>query len=276
MRAGKLESKRPPLATLEKISPSPRSVNPLFVRSVEKALKILSIFDNSRPSMSISQIAAASGLDRSAAQRFTYTLESLGYLARNADTKRYALTVKTLDVGYAYMRSTAIIEHSTPFLLHLSHKIREGVNLSVLDGTEVVIVARISSKHLINSNPSIGTRLPAYCTAAGIAILSKLPRVTAERILGASVLQKLTDRTTNEIPDLLRKLDEAATQGYAALFEERQLNDISIAAAVLDPNGQPAAAVTIALSKLDYTFEKATQQFAALARATAGAISGRD
>ena len=226
--------------------------------------------------MSISQIATASGLDRSAAQRFTYTLESLGYLAKNVDTKRYALTVKTLDIAYGYVRSSAVIEHSTPFLLHLSHKIREGVNLSVLDGTEVVVVARISSQHLINNNPSIGTRLPAYCTAAGIAILSNLPRASAQKILEASRLQKLTDYTTYEIPDLLQKLDQATTQGYAALCEERQLNDISIAAAVLDPKGQPTAAVTIALSKLDHTFENAIRQFAALVQATAGAISGRD
>jgi len=250
-----------------------RSSDPLFVQSVEKALKVLAAFGAARPSMSISQIALAANLDRSAAQRFTYTLESLGYLVKDIESKRYSLTTKALDIGHSYIRSNTLIDYSLQYLMHLSMKIQEGVNLSILDKTEVVVISRITSHHMLNNNPTVGTRLPAYCTAAGIAILSRLPRDEAMEILKKSDLQKLTPHTVYQLPDLSEKLDRTLAQGYAVTCQERQANDISIAAPVLDASGDPVAAVTIAVSRLNYTAEETVEKFSGLVLATANAIS---
>lgn len=247
--------------------------DPLLVQSVEKAFRVLSAFDGTRPNLSLSQIADEAGLDMSAAQRFTHTLTKLGYLSKNADTRRFELTVKSLDFGYHYTRASSLVERGMPYLLHLSKETEETVNLTVLDDTDIVFVSRFMSRHVLNNDVITGTRLPAYCTAPGIAILASLPADEANAILDRSPLHPYTPHTTWQ-PDALReKLQKSAVQGYATAFEEYFYGDLSVAAPVLDANGRPYGAINIAVSRSRYTPEEAEQRFSALVTAAARSIS---
>jgi IclR family transcriptional regulator, pca regulon regulatory protein len=247
--------------------------DPLLVQSVEKAFRVLRAFDGTRQYLSLSEIAEETGLDLSAAQRFTHTLSKLGYLNKQPDTKRFELTVKVLDFGYHYARASSLVERGMPYLMHLSKTTEETVNLTVLDDIDIVFVSRFMSRHVLNNDVIVGTRLPAYCTAPGIAILSRLSRQDAHSILARSNLRPFTPQTTWKMDDLLTKLDRSEAQGYGTAFEEYFYGDLSLAAAILDTRGTPIAALNIAVSRSRYTPEEAEKHFAPLVVAAAHSIS---
>lgn len=245
----------------------------LFVNSVEKAFRVLDVFDKGQPSMGLSEIAAASGLDRSAAQRFAHTLERLGYLWKDPRTRHYALTVRTLDLGHRYLRSSAIVERAAPYLLDLSRATEEAVSLTMLDETEIVYLSRLLSRYMLNTNVQVGSRLPAYCTAPGLAMLSRLPRAAARRILDRSDRRAFTPHTTVAVPALVAKLDAAARQGFALTVQEIYPGDVSIAAAILGADGEPCAAVNVAVSLSRCTPDAAVERYSALVVTAAAAMS---
>lgn len=247
--------------------------DPLLVQSVEKAFRVLRSFDGSRPNLSLSQIAEETGLDISAAQRFTHTLTKLGYLTKNSDTKRFELSVKALDFGYHYSRASALVERGMPYLLHLSKTTEETVNLTVLDETDIVFVSRFMSRHVLNNDVVTGMRLPAYCTAPGIAILSALPEDEAKDILQRSHLHPYTPHTTWNLDELHGKLKLSADRGYATAFEEYFHGDLSLAAPVLDSDGRPYGAINIAVSRSRFTPEESEEKFAPLVTAAARSIT---
>ncbi len=221
-RRGKLA---PPLAER-----SSRKDDALMVNSVEKAFRVLSAFGRQHQTLNLSQVASETGMDVSAAQRFTHTLTKLGYLHKDAQTKRFELTAKTLDLGYHFVRSSRLLDRAMPYLMHLSKETEETVNLTVRDGTEIIFVSRFLSRHVLNTDVIIGTRMPAYATAPGIAMLSRLPEEEALAIIDASDLKAHTPSTTWQRDALREKLRQSAAQGYATAFEEVYIGDASIAA----------------------------------------------
>lgn len=250
-----------------------RTQEPLLVRSVEKAFKVLEAFSSATYTMSLSSLAEYTQLDKSAAQRFTYTLERLGYLYKDPETKRYGLTVKALSFSYSYLRANTLVRRAIPYLVHLSKTTEETINITVLDDTEIVFVMRFMSRHLFNPDVTIGTRMPAYCTAPGIAILSQLPNARALDILARTDRRPITDTTTWKMDDLARKLKRSAAQGYATAFEEFYRDDLSIAAAIVDSKHRPAAAITVSVSRSRFTPKEAEEQVASLVVAAARSIS---
>lgn len=248
--------------------------DPLFVRSVEKALRVLTAFSARRPTLSLSQLAMATGLDKSAAQRFAHTLLRLGYLRKDSRTKHFELTSRTLAPAYHYTQSNPLVRRAVPYLVQLAGATEEATNLSMLEGTDIVFVARFVTRHVIASHVTVGTHSPAFCTAPGIAMLSHLPAKEAQAILDASTLRPFTPHTTWRMPEVQMKLQEAAARGYAVCSEEILINDISVAAPILDGDGRPVAAVNVAVSKLRCDAATAERQFAPLVVTTAQAISG--
>lgn len=263
-----------PSPITEPASPAatPRA-DPLYVRSIEKAFRVLSAFGTGHPTLSLAQVAAMAELDKSAAQRFTYTLERLGYLRKDPETKRFELTPRALDLGYHYMRASSIAERAMPHLLELSRTTEESVSLSVLDDTEIVYVVRFTSRHMVSSNVIVGTRLPAYCTAPGIAMLSRLPPSVSHDVLKRSDLRPYTPATTWQMPDLLAKLETTAARGFAMAVEEIFQSDISLAAAITGARGEPVGAVSLSVSRVRISPDAAERRFGPLVTATAHALS---
>jgi len=247
--------------------------DPLLVQSVEKAFQVLIAFDGTVHSIGLTQLSAKAGLDKSTAQRFTHTLTRLGYLRKDPNTKRFELTVKTLDLGYRYTRANPLINRALPYLLHISKSTEETVNLTVLDDTDIIFVSRFMSRHVLNNDVVIGTRMPAYCTAPGIAILSRLPSNEARHILKRSNLKAFTPYTTYRMDDLVKKLEISAAQGYATAFDEFYHGDLSIAAAILDQNRWPIGAINIAVSRTRFSPEEAVERFSPLVVAAALSLS---
>jgi DNA-binding IclR family transcriptional regulator len=268
-----MATRRTARASAAPATKSGRDADPLYVRSIEKAFRVLTAFGSGRSSLSLAQVAEAADLDKSAAQRFTHTLEKLGYLHKDPETKRFALTTRALDLGYYYMRASPLAERAFPYLLHLSRATEETVSLTVLDGTEIVYVSRFMSRHMLDTDLIIGSRLPAYCTAAGRAMLSRLPVDEARAILRRTDLKPYTPHTVWKMPDLLTALARSAERGFAIATEEIYPNDISLAAAVLGRAGDVMGAISIAVSKLRYSVAEAEQGVAPMVTAAAHALS---
>lgn len=250
-----------------------RKDDALMVNSVEKAFRVLSAFGRQHQTLNLSQVASETGMDVSAAQRFTHTLTKLGYLRKDAQTKRFELTAKTLDLGYHFVRSSRLLDRAMPYLMHLSKETEETVNLTVREETEIIFVSRFLSRHVLNTDVIIGTRMPAYATAPGIAMLSRLPENEAMAIIDASDRRAHTPSTTWQREALREKLRQSAAQGYATAFEEVYIGDASIAAVVVDHQGRPEAAVNIATSTSRYSHEEVVSRFSSLVIAAAHAIS---
>jgi IclR family transcriptional regulator, pca regulon regulatory protein len=250
-----------------------RTTDPLMVMSVEKAFRVFSVFNTQNASLSLSQIATAAEMDISAAQRFTHTLTKLGYLRKDAETKRFELTAKTLQLGYYYLSSSRLVERAMPYLMHLSKETEETVNLTILDDTEIIFISRFMSRHMLNTDVIIGSRMPAYCTAPGLAILSRLPEKETLAILERSDRKPITPSTTWKMDDLVKKLRMSREQGYATAYEEFYRGDASIAAAVFSGNERPVGAINIAVSLSRFSREEVVERFAPLIISAAHAIS---
>ncbi|HWK20750.1 MAG TPA: helix-turn-helix domain-containing protein [Microbacteriaceae bacterium] len=140
------------------------------VASLERGLAVIRAFDAERPAMALSEVAAATGLSRATARRFLHTLETLGYVHNDARTFR--LTPRVLELGYSYLSALSLPEIAQPHLERLSRRLDESVSAAVLDGDDVVYVARVPVRRIVSVAITIGTRLPAATTSMGHVLTS--------------------------------------------------------------------------------------------------------
>ncbi|SFO30268.1 DNA-binding transcriptional regulator, IclR family [Bradyrhizobium sp. Ghvi] len=245
----------------------------LFVGSTEKAFQVLHAFDGPRRFMTLADIARTANLDRSATQRLVYTLERLGYLKRIEGTRNYGLTSKVLQFSHSYLKANELIDKASPYLLDMSRNLGETCNLHELDGHEVVFVARFPGRHLIHIDFVIGSRLPAYFTASGIAILSALPDDERRQLLTLTRLEPLTPHTITDPEKLLEQVHIAAKRGYSIQINQSVMGDISVAAPIIDEHGRAVAAVNISVPTTRWTTERAEAELVQHVHVAATSIS---
>ncbi|MEX3959125.1 IclR family transcriptional regulator [Trinickia sp. EG282A] len=249
--------------------------SPLFVQSVEKAMSVLTAFDGSKRQLSLSEIAALTGFDMSATQRFTYTLAVLGYLRKDPDSRKYELSPKLLDFTYHYLTSNELVSRATPYLQQLGAETEEATNLTVLDDTDIVFVLRIVSRNVFNAHVITGSRLPAYCTAPGLAMLATFNDGEIDDILSRSHLIPHTSSTVYEPQRIKKRIVQIRKQGYAHAEDEYFVSDISTAAAIVNAHGRAIGAVNIAVARPRWDATRDEKRFADLVISTASAISSR-
>lgn len=220
----------------------------LIVGSVLKAFKVLEAFDRRHPSMGFSEISRVTGLEKSAAQRAAHTLWHLGYLDKAAGTGEYRLALRCHDVGTRYSDVNRIVNISTPYITFLRKKTSASVNLTMLDGTETVFVQRNTNPDMAGNALGERARLPAYCTATGIAMLSQLDDGLAEDILKQSDPKPLMPNTVWEIEKIMARIKEARFRGFALGIEEDIANDITLACGFCDPLTREVAALGMTYS----------------------------
>lgn len=252
-----------------------RGSDSLMVNSVEKALRVLNAFDGTHRRLNLSQIAEATGLDLSAAQRFAYTLLRLGYLRKDEASRHYALGPKALEFGRRYLQSSELVERVMPYLLHLHQSCGETANLTLLDRVDIVFVARFLSRNVFNVDVVVGTRLPAFCTAPGLAMLARLDLVEAEALVRQSDRRAFTPHTVTDLEQILRRLAAIRRDGFALAHQEVFHGDISVAAAVVDAAGRPEGAINLASSTMRWTLAEARKTYAPMVVAAAAAASSK-
>ena len=250
-----------------------RADSALFVNSLQKGFAVLKAFSREQPRLTLAQITRLTGLDKSAAQRFLYTLHELGLLKKDEETKHYSLSPRLLEFGYAYLYSDPLIERSQPFLVDAHEKTAETVNLAMLDGKDIITVIRLPSRHVVSLNVQIGIRLPAIYSAAGQAILSRLPADERRRIVAGSDFRQHTPRTILDPREMNQVIDKVAADGYSVVHAQYFQNDISIGAPVIDGAGKVVGAVTVAAPDTRITMPQARKVFIPAVLETARKIS---
>lgn len=261
-------------ARADDVALDPRASS-LFVNSVEKALQVMAAFGPQRKQLTLTQIAAHSGMDMSTVQRFTHTLVALNLLRRDVNKKSYELSPRMLDFGHQYIAANDLVSQAMPFLQHLAIETEAAVNLSILDGTQIVYLQRIVSRYVLSPELIVGTRLPAYCTSSGLAMLAALPPNEAENILDRSELVKYTRHTVIERDQLLARLDTIREQGYAHVEDEMYLGDIAIGVAITNSDKFPVGAINIGVARPQWKGETDKERISSLLIAAGRAISSR-
>jgi DNA-binding IclR family transcriptional regulator len=198
----------------------------------------------------------------------------LGLISRDEATKRYSLTTRALDIGYRYLQTSPILDRASPYLAELSRRTEETVNLTVLDGAEVVYIARHRGFHSIGVNVFIGTRLPAFATGIGQAMLAFLPPADAINRLNGIKRTRLTKYTITDLGTLQRKLQKIRKLGYAVEDQEMFLGGISVAVPILNREEAPLASLNVAVPASRFTAAEAERRFANLLLEIAREIRG--
>ncbi|HEY2024507.1 IclR family transcriptional regulator [Paraburkholderia sp.] len=275
IEAPKVPRKRKSAATKPPVEAADPSASSLYVQSVEKAMKVLTAFDGSKRQLSLSEISSLTGFDLSATQRFTFTLAALGYLFKDPDSRKYELSPRLLDFTYHYLTSNELVSRATPYLQQLGSETEEATNLTVLDDTDIVFVLRIVSRNVFNAHVITGSRLPAYCTAPGLAILATLPDGHIDDILARTNLVPYTSSTVYQPRKIKDRIAQIRKQGYAHTEDEYFVSDISTAAAITNAHGRGVGAVNIAVARSRWHADRDERRFADLVISTASAISTR-
>jgi IclR family pca regulon transcriptional regulator len=213
-----------------------------FVQSLERGLSVIRALSASEP-QTLSEVARVTGLTRAASRRFLLTLEQLGYV--HLDGTRFSLTPRVLELGYAYLSSLTLPEVAQPHLERLVEEIHESSSVSVLDGGDVVYVARVPTRRIMHVAISVGTRFPAYATSMGRVLLAGLDPEALDEVLASTELRALTPETIHDEATLRTELDHVRTQGWSLVDQELEAGLRSIAAPIHSPTGTTIAAINV-------------------------------
>jgi IclR family pca regulon transcriptional regulator len=224
-----------------------RTGNRYYVEALARGLRILDAFTEQTPSLSLTEISSAVGLDKSTVFRFVYTYERLGYLLRDPETKRYRPGLKVLRLGFSALSSLGLPQISQPYLRALSKLTGETTNMTVLDGREIVYVARNATQQIIAVNLQLGSRLPAYCTSMGKAQLADKTRDELSDLLGEGPYPAKGSRTLTSLDALVAELEKVREQGYAINDEELVAGLRSVAAPIRTSEGRIVAAINVSV-----------------------------
>lgn len=217
-----------------------------FVQSLARGLSVLSAFSNAHPSMTLSEVAELTGLNRATARRFLLTLESLGYVRSSG--KEFALTSRVMDLGYSYLSSLGLAEILAPHLAALSTAAQESASAAVLEGTDVVYVARHTARKIMQVQISVGTRFPAYATSLGRALLGDMSASERLAVLNASERDAQTPFTVTDVRTLDDLCLKAHAEGYALVDQELELGLRSLAVPVHNAQGKVIASINVSTS----------------------------
>jgi IclR family pca regulon transcriptional regulator len=215
---------------------------PEFVQSLERGLGVIRCFDADSPRLTLSEVALRTGLTRATARRVLLTLDDLGYVS--TDGGRFSLTPRVLDLGYAYLSSLNIQQIAQPYLEALSERVNESVSVTVLDGADIIYVARVPTKRIMTISLGLGSRLPAHCTSMGRVLLAELTP-TELRAIVPRQLEARTERTIRTRAALEAELADVRRQSWALVDEELELGLRSLAAPLRDAAGQAVAAMNV-------------------------------
>ena len=214
-----------------------------YVQSLSRGLTVLQAFNAERPAMTLADMARATGLTRATARRLLLTLVTLGYVC--SDGRTFELTPRVLDLGFAYVSSLQLPDIAQPFMEALSDRVHESVSASVLDGTQIVYVARVNTQRIMGISLAIGSRLPAAWTSMGRVLLAGLPDEQINAFLEGLVITKLTSESITDVDDLRTEVYAVRTQGYALVDQELEEGIRSVAAPLRDRRGRTLAAINV-------------------------------
>ncbi|MCX5817224.1 MAG: IclR family transcriptional regulator [Proteobacteria bacterium] len=203
-----------------------------LIASLEKGLLILEMLSRHKEPLSLGELASLAGMGPSTATRYAATLMHLGYVRRDPGTKQFRLTPKVLSLGFALLRDMDLRTRVASHLLDAAQQLNVGAQCAILDGTEIVYIERIRMNTLIDLDIPVGSRLPAYCTALGKAVLAFMDQASVEKIINETNMIAYTPYTETNKAGFLRTLDDTRRRGFAINRQELILGRDAVAAPI--------------------------------------------
>jgi IclR family pca regulon transcriptional regulator len=229
-------------------TPAPEPRNTDHVQSLERGLAVIRAFTGEVGPLSLSEVAQRCDLTRAAARRFLLTLVNLGYVAQ--DGREFVLRPRVLELGVAYLSGLEFLDVARPHLEAVSHAVDESASIAVLDGDDMVYVARVPTRRIMSVTIANGTRFPAHTTSMGRVLLAALPPADADahlaRVLAGAPASRKTPKTVTGLEDLTRIIAAVRRTGHAVVDEELELGLRSVAVPIADGRGTTVAAMNVA------------------------------
>jgi DNA-binding IclR family transcriptional regulator len=256
-----------------------RDENPrYFVATLAKALETLEalaqVNAEGDADIGLTELAKRVRLSVPTLFRILSTLQSRGYVQKNAQTSHYHLTLKTWEVGAAAVRRLTIREVARPWMEQLVKDTGETAHLAILQGPDIMVLDRLDSPHPVKVETYMGQRAPAHCSATGKVLLAFASNEARDEFFGYK-LKRFTSKTLSDRAPLEREFALVRKQGYALIHEEWQEGVCSVAVPIWNYSGQVVAALSIAAPTERFAEERLRQQFIpALVRAGQGISQG--
>lgn len=214
-----------------------------FIQSLERGLAVINTFSREHRVQTLSEVAQRTGLTRATARRVLLTLHELGYVYQSG--RSFTLTPKVLDLGYSFLSSLRVVELAQEPMERLVEAVRESSSMSVLDGPEIVYVARVPTTRIMTISLALGSRLPAYPTSMGRVLLAGLPDEELNAYIDETEFEKLTPHTVTDKGQFRSIIVRTRDDGYALVDQELEEGVRSIAAPIHNDRGRVIAAMNI-------------------------------
>jgi IclR family transcriptional regulator, pca regulon regulatory protein len=241
-----------------------------FVNSLARGLAVIKAFNRSRPSMTLSEVAKRTGINRAAARRFLLTLVREGYA--ETDGKYFRLRPKILELGFSALSSISLAEMAQSVMDDLADRIDEMCLAAVLDGEWVVYVLRTSTQRVVSLNLDVGSRLPAFCMSTGRVLLAALPNDELDRWLDDLDPVRYTQNTIVSKRKLREAILRARRDGYSLMDEEYEIGFRSLSVPITRADGDVVAALNICCPSPRISLERMEREFLPLLREAAAEI----
>jgi IclR family transcriptional regulator, pca regulon regulatory protein len=241
-----------------------------FVTAVERGFAVLTAFGRGPTRMTLTQVSEATSLSRGTARRFLLTLQTLRYV--DGDGKLFWLTPKVMQFSGAYLASNGIAEAARPVIRLLTESLGESSSVAVLDGLDVVYIARVETRRIFSSGLDVGSRLPAYCSSLGRALLAGLNDADLDGYLQNAPFEQRTPKTLVAREQLLARIQEARKQNYALIDGEVELGVRSVAVPIRDAAGRTIAAVNVGTSAARVSLDQMKKRILPQLRSAADSI----
>ena len=215
------------------------------VQSLHRGMEILKSFNRETPRLTLTEVAAITGLSRATTRRFLITLTNLGYVGNQ--NRYFYLRPKILELGNSYLSSLSFNDAVQQHLYGLAEELHESVSASVLAYPDIVYVARASTNRVMTIGLSVGTKLPALYTSMGRVMLAQLPPAKLKEYLDSAEIEKLTEFSITSKKSLHSEIDKARTQGWYLLDQELEIGLRSLAVPIGTHINDTYAAINVSV-----------------------------
>jgi len=214
-----------------------------YVNSLARGLMVIRAFNRNRPSMTLSEVAKRTGINRAAARRFLLTLVREGYA--ETDGKYFRLRPKILELGFSALSSLTFAEVAQPIMDELADELDEMCLSAVLDGEWCVYVNRTTTQRVISVNLDVGSRLPAFCMSTGRVLLAALDDDALDRWLAELKPERYTEKTIVSKEKLRAAILQARRDGWTVMDEEYEIGFRSLSVPIRDHADRTIAALNV-------------------------------
>ncbi len=230
-----------------------------FIGSLAKGITVLELLGSAPEPMTLTDVAREMDTNKTSAQRFINTLLKLGYIIR-VEHKRYCLGNKVLRLAQQFLDRDSLATVATPILANLSKEMDRSVSLSVLDGSDALMVFRKERARFHPFAIHAGSKVSSHCTTVGKILLAALPDDELKTLIEEMELVPITPKTIVNKAKLLKAILQIRKQGFAIGDQEFSLDLYSVGVPILDRSGSVVAAASISLNMHDKQKTKTVKQ----------------